>query len=113
VIAEKVLISIALPHSPMQDDYYNGYIIPKGIKVIPNTWFVLLITGLTDRLKAPVTRAILNDPATYTDPETFNPSRYLTSDGELDPQIPDPTFGFGSGRRLCPVSIPLPFRWYI
>jgi cytochrome P450 len=48
-------------------------------------------------------RAILHDPKDYPDPETFNPSRYLTQDGTLDPSVRDPrTACFGFGRRICP-----------
>jgi hypothetical protein len=48
-------------------------------------------------------RAILHNPHDYPKPETFNPSRYLTSDGVLNPSIRDPrTACFGFGRRICP-----------
>jgi cytochrome P450 len=48
-------------------------------------------------------RAILQNPEDYPDPETFNPSRYLTPDGKLDPSVRDPrTACFGFGRRICP-----------
>jgi len=32
----------------------------------------------------------------------FKPDRFLTDDGELDPNAKDPTCFFGFGRRLCP-----------
>lgn len=32
--------SLALPHRSIQDDWYNGYYIPKGSNLIPNIWFV-------------------------------------------------------------------------
>lgn len=55
-------------------------------------------------------RAILHDPATYAEPETFNPHRFLRRapagsaiDFELDPDVLDPsTVTFGFGRRACP-----------
>ncbi|KAJ1301800.1 hypothetical protein OPQ81_009028 [Rhizoctonia solani] len=66
--------SLALPHACIQDDTYKGYHIPKGAIV-----------------------AISNDPATYPDPDCFNPDRFL------DPSVPEaPTFGYG--RRSCPGS---------
>jgi cytochrome P450 len=48
-------------------------------------------------------RGILHNPDDYPDPDTFNPARYLTSDGVLDPSVRDPrTACFGFGRRICP-----------
>lgn len=46
-------------------------------------------------------RAILRDKERYRDPDAFNPSRYLTSEGSLDPNVPDPAETFGFGRRIC------------
>ena len=48
-------------------------------------------------------RAILHDEKHYPDPHTFNPGRFLTSDGALDPEVLDPEeAAFGFGRRVCP-----------
>lgn len=48
-----------------------------------------------------VSRAILRDEKRYRDPDAFNPSRFLTSDGKLDDSVPDPTETFGFSRRIC------------
>lgn len=32
------LLSIALSHATAEDDEYEGYFIPKGTIVIPNSW---------------------------------------------------------------------------
>lgn len=69
------------------DDEYNGYFIPKGTFVIPNTW------------------AIMHDPKVYDAPLDFRPERFLKPEsGELDRTAPDPleTGPFGYGRRICP-----------
>ena len=51
-------------------------------------------------------RAILHDPLRYPDPDTFNPSRFLTLEGKLDRSVPDlAQFAFGFGRRICPGRI--------
>jgi cytochrome P450 len=48
-------------------------------------------------------RSILHNAEDYPDPERFNPERYLTQDGQLDPSVRDPrTACFGFGRRICP-----------
>jgi len=77
------LAPLSVPHAVTQDDVYEGFFIPKGAVVIPNTW------------------AILHDPATYPEPDMFNPERFLNTDGSLRD---DPTLisVFGYGKRICP-----------
>ncbi|KAB5590603.1 O-methylsterigmatocystin oxidoreductase [Ceratobasidium theobromae] len=68
---------LGVAHATSQDDTYLGYRIPKGAIIMANIW------------------AICNDPKVYTDPDCFNPDRFL------DPDVPEaPAFGFG--RRSCP-----------
>ncbi|TCD66269.1 hypothetical protein EIP91_001598 [Steccherinum ochraceum] len=75
----------AIPHCAMADDTYEGYHIPKGTTLIPNVW------------------AMLRDPEDYSEPDLFNPGRFIGKDGELDPNVRDPTtIVFGFGRRICP-----------
>ena len=46
---------------------------------------------------------MLHDPNTFEKPFEFIPERYLDSDGNLDPSVPDAEMGgFGFGRRICP-----------
>ncbi|KAF9260207.1 cytochrome P450 [Marasmius fiardii PR-910] len=73
-----------LPHRVTEDDDYMGYRIPKGATVFANIW------------------AIMRDPALYSDPMVFDPTRFLPNNG-LDTPEPDPRkFAFGFGRRVCP-----------
>ena len=46
-------------------------------------------------------RAILNDPATYPEPDKFKPERFLNTDGSLhdDAML---ISAFGYGKRICP-----------
>ncbi|KAH9935163.1 cytochrome P450 98A3 [Epithele typhae] len=69
-----VITPIALPHAVMEDDIYNGYLIPGGTAVAVNVW------------------AIARDPELYPDPDAFLPERK-----------PGPSeWAFGFGRRICP-----------
>ncbi|KAF7789975.1 hypothetical protein EIP86_000923 [Pleurotus ostreatoroseus] len=78
------LKNLAIPHRVIRDDEYMGYDIPSGSIVIGNTW------------------AILHDENVYPNADTFLPERWLTQDGELNPDIPAPEAAFGYGRRVCP-----------
>ncbi|GJE98987.1 cytochrome P450 [Phanerochaete sordida] len=71
-------------HSSLEDDKYREFDIPAGYYVIGNAW------------------AILHDPKRYSDPDTFNPFRFLDSEGRLRDDVLDPTEAFGHGRRICP-----------
>ena len=85
------------------DDEYKGCHIPKGTTVIVNSWCVSAsrVSIIISQLKH-THRAILHDPKQYPDPDKFIPERFLTSDGQLDPSVPEPTASFGYGRRGCP-----------
>lgn len=45
---------------------------------------------------------MLHDERIYSDPSKFQPERFLTQEGKLNPDVPDPTPAFGFGRRVCP-----------
>ncbi|CAE6339186.1 unnamed protein product [Rhizoctonia solani] len=63
-----------------KDDEYKGMRIPRKSHVIGNAW------------------SMLRDPDAYQDPESFNPSRFLGSRKENNPE----EIIFGFGRRRCP-----------
>lgn len=78
---------VAVPRRTTQDDWYDGYYIPKGTTVIPNVW------------------AMNRDPDVFPSPEDFIPERFLDETGVFD-VIPPDTHGmghvnFGFGRRIC------------
>ncbi|KAH9850081.1 cytochrome P450 [Lenzites betulinus] len=73
------------PHLLMEDDVYEGYVLPKGTVVLANCWCV----------------QILHDSEVYPEPMSFNPERFMAAPGkeaEADPR--GAVFGFG--RRICP-----------
>jgi len=80
------VVPTGLPHMVMGDDIHAGFFIPKGSLVIANLW------------------NMLHDPQTYEDPDTFNPSRFLSYSGhKAERDIYDFIFGFG--RRICPGRV--------
>ncbi|KAG1717239.1 cytochrome P450 [Suillus paluster] len=60
----------------------QGYSIPEGATVYGCHW------------------AISRDPIVFPDPETFNPQRWLDSEGRLKDNMKFIVYGFG--RRVCP-----------
>jgi len=73
-------------HSPLEDDTYLGYFIPKGATVYANIW------------------SILNNPKNYPNPEQFYPERFIPSKG-LDAPLDPRKLTFGLGRRSCPGQL--------
>ncbi|KAF5324171.1 hypothetical protein D9619_011321 [Psilocybe cf. subviscida] len=79
------VVPIAIPHTLIAEDEYNGYRLPKGSVIIPNAW------------------AMLHDEKVYPDPFTFNPDRFI-KDGKIDKSVRDPAHAcWGFGRRICPA----------
>jgi cytochrome P450 len=77
VIRWRSVLPMGVTHSPMKDDEYLGYRIPKGAMVFENQW------------------AINMDDENFQDPNEFRPERWL--------QHPNrPLCAFGFGRRTCP-----------
>ncbi|KAK6382768.1 hypothetical protein LTS17_003437 [Exophiala oligosperma] len=80
----------AVPHAVTQDDWYEGYLIPKDAGVMNNVW------------------AINMDPKRHPDPRVFNPDRYKHDNQWLADAASNPEasardqFTFGAGRRICP-----------
>ncbi|KAG7087487.1 hypothetical protein E1B28_013449 [Marasmius oreades] len=76
---------LAVPHRSVNDDVYDGYLIPGGSTVVANAW------------------AVLHDESLYgPDTMRFNPDRFLSKEpGQKLPPSPEP-IAFGFGRRICP-----------
>jgi cytochrome P450 len=79
---------LGLFHAVNKDDYYEGYLIPKGSMIVPNVW------------------AILHDETVYgAKADEFIPERFLNPDGQRNPDVPDADAAFGFGRRMCPGRV--------
>ncbi|KAJ3768701.1 cytochrome P450, partial [Lentinula raphanica] len=79
-------VPLAVPHTVMEDDWYEGYLIPKGTLCIPNIW---------KEIYGP-------------DAHEFRPERFLRQSEkgpgfELRPEYEneDGHCGYGFGRRVC------------
>ncbi|KAK7464215.1 hypothetical protein VKT23_006381 [Stygiomarasmius scandens] len=75
---------LAAPHVSTEDDFYDGYFIPKGSMVIPNVW------------------TMNRDPKIYgSDGDQFNPERHLDDNKMLKSDINEGHFTYGFGQRVC------------
>jgi len=81
-------VPLGVPHATTKADVYEGFDIPKGATVFGNI------------------DVLVKDPNLFDDPETFDPSRFLTPHkpaGNWNGKIEsDFTIPFGFGRRVCP-----------
>ncbi|KAG7097901.1 hypothetical protein E1B28_005213 [Marasmius oreades] len=76
---------LGLAHLVTEEDEYRGYRIPRNSVVTGNVW------------------AVFRDAEIYgRDTDKFIPGRFLTPDGQINPDIPEPTMFWGTGRRICP-----------
>ncbi|CAK4032488.1 hypothetical protein DOTSEDRAFT_67751 [Lecanosticta acicola] len=82
-------VPTGVAHETEQDDFYEGYLIPKGSRILPLDW------------------AFLRNPVKYPDPETFRPERWLEAGWPTfqEPLTQYPTImnmtSFGWGQRAC------------
>ncbi|XP_071950950.1 cytochrome P450 2C54-like [Antedon mediterranea] len=72
-----------IPHMTTSDVKLEGYDIKKGTIAFGNVW------------------GIHHDPKYWKEPETFNPDRFLNSEGKLDHKDEESYIPFGRGKRRC------------
>jgi len=75
-------LPLGVGHVLTEDDFYEGYHIPKGCAIFPNIW------------------AMNRDPNVYPEPDEFMPERFLDSAKGLFGNINN-IYAFGFGRRVC------------
>ena len=82
-------VPTGVAHEAEADDYYNGYFIEKGTRILPLDW------------------AFLRNPAKYPDPENYRPERWTEAGWPTyqEPLTEFPTIkgmtSFGFGQRAC------------
>ncbi|KAF5372236.1 hypothetical protein D9758_005061 [Tetrapyrgos nigripes] len=87
VLRWRTPLPMGIPHVSSEDDYYDGYYIPKGTICIPNTW------------------SLHHDPDIYgPDVAEFRPERHLDETGQLKDGLlglSEGHFSYGFGQRIC------------
>ncbi|XP_078462766.1 cytochrome P450 1A1-like [Lampetra fluviatilis] len=77
-------LPFTIPHSTTQDVVLDGFFIPRDTCVFINQY------------------QINHDPAIWTNPESFDPSRFLSSEsGEVNKELTEKVQIFGLGKRRC------------
>ena len=90
ILRVRPVASVGSPHYTDADITYRNHFIPKGTVVTLNQY------------------AIQSSPSRWSDPDKFDPSRYLSYPlkagqyvGQANPDLRD-HWSFGGGRRICP-----------
>ena len=78
VLRWRPLLLCGMPHATTEEDEYMGYRIPKGAVVMGVSW------------------AVSRDESVFSDPEEFNPDRWIQN---VDLPL---GIAWGWGRRACP-----------
>ncbi|XP_036403174.1 cytochrome P450 1B1 [Megalops cyprinoides] len=76
-------VPVTIPHSTTTDTSILGYHIPKDTVVFINQW------------------SVNHDPAKWTQPEVFDPLRFLDESGALDKDLTSSVLIFSMGKRRC------------
>ncbi|XP_078398804.1 cytochrome P450 1B1 [Cetorhinus maximus] len=76
-------VSLTIPHATTRDTLLNGYHIAKGTVIFVNQW------------------SVNHDPQKWRQPETFDPSRFLSEDGTFNKDLASRVMIFSVGRRRC------------
>ena len=102
------VLPLAFPHATTKADVYDEYDIPRGAIVFGNIGYgsTSSFEQVLCDLKPWSHSALVMDPNLFDDPETFDPTRFLTPHkpaGNWDGKVEsDFTMPFGFGRRVCP-----------
>ncbi|KIM29959.1 hypothetical protein M408DRAFT_328406 [Serendipita vermifera MAFF 305830] len=75
---------LGVPHLASEADVYKGMYIPKGTVLTTNIGYMC------------------RDPTIWDEPDVFRPERWLPSHNPNAHSLPDISFVFGFGRRICP-----------
>ncbi|XP_077557874.1 cytochrome P450 18a1-like [Haemaphysalis longicornis] len=75
---------ISVPRATERDTIIKGYHVPAGTIVVPNLWW------------------LHNNPAYWTNPSQYDPTRFLDAGGTKVERKPQAFLPFSAGKRACP-----------
>ncbi|KAH9917063.1 cytochrome P450 [Fomitopsis serialis] len=78
---------LGTPHELTEHDEYAGFHMPKGALIVTNIW------------------AMSRDEQYFTDPDRFDPERFLDVGADAGEAMDPRKFVFGFGRRICPGRV--------
>lgn len=81
VLRRSSIVPLGTTHATTRDVTLNGYHIPKDTHIVP------------------LLHAVHMDPNLWDEPESFQPSRFLSAEGKVTK--PEYFLPFGTGRRMC------------
>ncbi|XP_006270110.2 cytochrome P450 1B1 isoform X2 [Alligator mississippiensis] len=76
-------VPVTIPHATTADTCLMGYLIPKDTVIFVNQW------------------SVNHDPAKWSNPEDFDPSRFLDERGFLNKDLTSSVMIFSLGKRRC------------
>lgn len=107
VLRWRAVNKFGMTHATSEDDWYEGYFIPKGTVAVLNWWYVSWSISVSNIITNYL-RAIHMNPELHESPAEFRPERYLNKTlsaadyiNSNDPYERD-HFTYGAGRRVCP-----------
>lgn len=76
-------LPVTIPHATTANTFVLGYYIPKNTVVFVNQW------------------SVNHDPAKWSNPEDFDPARFLDKDGFINKALASSVMIFSVGKRRC------------
>nr|XP_004660165.1 cytochrome P450 1B1 [Jaculus jaculus] len=76
-------LPVTIPHATTANTFVLGYYIPKNTVVFVNQW------------------SVNHDPVKWSNPEDFDPARFLDEDGSINKDLASSVMIFSVGKRRC------------
>ncbi|XP_010073983.1 PREDICTED: cytochrome P450 1B1 [Pterocles gutturalis] len=76
-------VPVTIPHATTANTFIMGYLIPKDTVIFVNQW------------------SVNHDPAKWSNPEDFDPTRFLDENGFINKDLTSSVMIFSLGKRRC------------